>query len=327
VKRYATLDELRNAVEKKVGAKLGDAVWEEYQPFWDQPYDNGDIKEIVGNLRENNIKVEPEQRFIVQAYKIRSEIAAREMESNVRSDRQNLFSNPEPLLNDREEIAGWILEKSRNQESVNESSITTLDYPTTDGWVQQIAVYEGSFLHKLCKVVKVRARELDCQEAAVLEFILIGKEPIRWPTAYSYMRGSEGSDIGPYIGEITITIRGPVKDDEIVSLYRKLRKIVWGKERNRKSISVRNAELVKHVTNWARGISKEADPKTWDDMMRQWNMLFPNWTFDYWQGFRRAFITAFEQIYPNRKWKGLPCTSSEFLGQMWQFPKGGFNRS
>jgi len=107
------------------------------------------------------------------------------------------------------------------------------------------------------------------------------------------------------LGEITLTIREPVNDKEVVKQYKKLRKIVWGDHRNRKPINERDAELVKALTDWTRGYLKPSDPLRWPEIKTTWNRKYPKWAFDHWRNLGNAFRNAYAKIYPGIKWRGL----------------------
>lgn len=174
--------------------------------------------------------------------------------------------------------------------------------------VRRVAVAEDTLLQRLQNVSKVRAFEMGVDDASATEFILIGTIPIRSPIVCSYMLNpkvpADGLDI--FIGEITITIREPVHDGDVLKAYRLLRKVVWGKKYNPKELNKRDATLVKCVIEWTRGRREESYPEqNWQEMMKDWDRKYPDWAFGStdgsWKTFHKSFMDAYKRIYPNRK--------------------------
>lgn len=306
-KRYETEKELRAEVERRLRGKIPEDIWEEIK-IWDYPYDNYDVKDITNKLK-SKIVPKSNQKRNIRASEIRAEIVARAMESRIKDGRKFLFGNPDPPLRDVTEMVKWIKSEAANQPIVDSeaTSKNVLDYPDSNGRVRSVVVYEGTLLHKLWKHVRVRAKEIGCQEAQATEFILTGELPIVSPLSWSYSPPSryEAPFYNPFLGEITLTIREPVNDKEVVKQYKKLRKIVWGDHRNRKSINERDAELVKAVIDWRRGYLKPSDPLRWPEIKTTWNRKYPKWRFDHWRYLEKAFRDAYAKIYPGIKWRGL----------------------
>lgn len=306
-KIYNNKDELRKAIIKKIGGGFSDEVWEEFQPLWDSPYDNSDVNEITNDMRNKGIEINEKQTNIVSAAALRSKIRARELEPWIRSDREHLFGDKNPPFDDLSEMEQWLLsEATKEQEQFsNDNKIKEeLAYQPPDGRrMEYINIWEGSLLYKLWNLSKIRAHDLGCKESQALAYILTGKIPFVAPIAYSFTGRSKART--PSLGEITITIREPVPEEQITHLYRILRRNVWGRFQNSKSINERDIKIVDFVEGYTRGIIVEGNPRSWSQLLVEWNRNYPDWNFSYEDAFRMAFKRAFAKVYPGVDWDGL----------------------
>ena len=306
---YETEEDLRRAVEKEWGSKLSDEQWEKYRQIEKSPpYGYEDVHEIKLDLEDDKDLISLETEEKISTARIRSEIIACDMEPWIKKDRQFLFGTSNPPFENLEVMENWILDEVANREIGDRSKIHILDYPCSDGYVRRIEVAEGTILQKLQNVSKARAFELGVDDASALEFILMGTYPIRSPFVCSYMLNplvpADGLDT--FIGEITITIREPIHDREILEAYRLMREKVWGRKRNPRKLKKKDATLVKFVIERTRNKHEEPIPEQiWQQMMKDWDREYPDWAFGSknsgWKSFHKRFMDVYKRLFPNRK--------------------------
>ena len=227
--RYETKGELRQAVEQRIGHPIDNDIWEMVQPDWDEPYDESDVREVLGYLRpekelsepptlRKTKKGEPESRISRTLHKVfehaRAESKQRTLKEAhyVASVRKQLFGNESPPCQDLDAMRQWI----RRQVEIDgpatvhrEGSITlsngqvipksrwvdTLDWPGEDNWVECVPVAEDKTLDKLRQAAKSLAGRIGCEPAAAVAHVLTGKIPLITPISYSLTFGMRGPSV------------------------------------------------------------------------------------------------------------------------------------
>jgi hypothetical protein len=298
--RYESEIELRAAIEKQLKGKLSDMIWNEYRPDWGPAYDDADVEEIIAELQLAGVSSSPEVKEVPNPAIVRSEIRARELLPWIRNDRKSLFGNPEPPFKNLSETEDWLRAEAEGQDP-EKDFIGTLPFVNSDNWTGRVPVRKGSILQRLRDIVTIRAREFGCKEAQATVFILTGEVPYVPPIAHSCMvtKNRSGTSTG---GELTITIREPISTQRLVDYYRRLRQVIWGKERDSRPIEERDAEIVQFVLKNRHRLRR----KSWYIIMKEWNKEYPDWAFDYEDHFRTTFKRAYMKIYPGVKVEGLP---------------------
>lgn len=297
---YESESEIRKAIEKQLQGELSDKVWNEYRPDWSPPYDEDDLEEIVAELSLAGISFSKEDKEVPNAAIIRSEIRAQEMLPWIKNDRKSLFGNPEPPFKNLTDMEEWLRAEAEKQDPEKEF-IGPLPFVNIDNWTGRVPVREGSILHRLKDISTIRAKEYGCKEAQATVFILTGDTPYVPPIAYSYMvaKRRSGTTTG---GELTLTIREPISTENLVSWYRKLRLVVWGKERDSRPLNERDPEIVQFVLKNRYKLRREG----WYKLMKAWNKEYPDWAFVYEDSFRIAYKRGYNKVYPGSNVEGLP---------------------
>ena len=167
----------------------------------------------------------------------------------------------------------------------------TLEYPLESGWTGNVILSDGKKLRRLWVTVTHIAKRLDCQEAQATGYILTGRKPL-----FSRISAKATPTItkeGISKGKIEIIIREPISDEDLIKVYRKMRKVLWGKERDPRPPSEKDCVLVKFVRN-----NLDAEKPKWGELMKDWNSQYPHWAFEFWQSFRMAYLRADDKIFP-----------------------------
>jgi hypothetical protein len=156
-----------------------------------------------------------------------------------------------------------------------------LDYAAPDdGWVHRIAVPAGSRLDGLRVLSQSLARTCGWQPAQATVFVVAGVIPII-PTVRTT---SHLTSSGGWSARTTLDIDPGATEQDVVKAFRESR----AQGRRQRPVTARHARLavfamVDHVD------------KSWDERMRMWNALFPQWTYSP-GNFRRDAIEAKTRI-------------------------------
>ncbi len=227
--RYETKEELRQAVEQRIGYPIHNDTWEMVQPDWDEPYDERDLKEVLGDLRQEKElsepttlrktkKGEPESRIYRALRKVfeqaRAESKQRTLEEAhyVASVRKQLFGSESPPCQGLDAMRQWIRRQveidgpitvhtegsitlSNGQVIPKSSWVDTLDWPGEDNWVERVTVAEGKTLDKLRQAAKSLAHRIGCEPAAAAAHVLTGKIPFITPISYTLTLGMRSPSV------------------------------------------------------------------------------------------------------------------------------------
>ena len=329
-RRYKSEAEMRAAVQKRLKRKITDDDWAEYGSIDDfPPYDNQNVMEIVTRLRAANVK--PVRQNQATAALTRAYLAVELVEDEVMKCRERIFGNPDPPFLDLATMMEWIKAEAASQppakghapqfghkmewskvpkgetqrafEKLGEENPgiygvehATLAVPQENGPTGYVIVSDGTQLRRLWLTMRSVAKQLDCEEAQATGYILTGRIPYVAPISAT-IEPSLGAD-RRLRGKITITIREPVSGKDVEKIYTKMRWKLWDKERAPKPPDERESELVKFVSERI-----DLEKPRWQKLMNEWNRMYPEWKFDYWQGFRGTYLRAVDKVYqPAKPW-------------------------
>lgn len=221
--------------------------------------------------------------------KLRSKIAAKRLEPEVKQIREELFGSQDPPFLDLAEMNNWIQEKAKKQPKYKD--VSYLAYLGEDEWTKRVVVTGETKLKKLYDASKYIARKMGCMEAQATAFILADRIPYIAPIIGN-LHSNFYSDI-PNIGCIEIIINEPVPEKMVINAYRKMRKKLWGKVRTPKPLKQRDLDLVEFSFSRI-----DFDNPNWEEMRREWNKRYPDQRFEYFQHFRAECIRSINKIYP-----------------------------
>lgn len=327
-----TEEEFREAVEERLKLRLSDDVWRKYHHLVGTPYNDTSILAMSIRLREDGIISTPEAQSHevdndhYDPALLRSQLIPESVQEKAEKCRVDIFGDTKPPFLDIASMREWILSEAKlnssdegdaprfgykldigadptdkdierlKEEFKKRPGPRGIEWPTVklppeSGLAGGGVPAKGPALRLIFHTASQIVKEIDCQESQATAYILIGCVP--YVPSLSYEVTPTILKNQPSRGEIVITIREPVSEDEVIELYKKLRKQLWGRERIH-SIKNRDYLLVEFVAPRL----KPNNPQ-WESLRKEWNRQYPEFIIDYWQRFRVAYKRAYDKIYPD----------------------------
>lgn len=306
--RYEDEQELRKAIEKRLGRALSDREW--VGPAWYPPYDEAQLEEILATLKERGIQ--PPTRDPLEVAKTKMRVKAQHdaqvFESVIENIRLELFGDRTAPFGSLQDAQKCIIEWARSRGEI------VLEYPGEGNVIRYAQATEGTPLGELARRSSTVAFFLAWPQYEVVRWILTGSWKPPSPIECSFTR----------TGEITITVRSPDVPAEFVKeYYQDLSKIVWGRERAARFDTdleegvMKNIALVEFVEPrltlrkaWERSRRRPKSPEaqalasldleneTWEKWCKEWNRGYgqSGWGFDYPDAMRMAYNRAKRKI-------------------------------
>lgn len=293
---YDTEEELRVAVEKKLGDKLSDDAWEEIEPYWASPYDNGDVEEIfnhaktkfrkLGKTRRSKEKRSKQKEVIknlqryywyadwifypkigIPGYRDRR---GKDLESLGARFRETLgLSNIVPLRKLKEVLMGLGAE-----ETPRGSTIFYPQRPWSGEYIDVKCLYyhwrKLPLLHNVRKLADILANGLDWHPAEAIAFLFCNMRPISrdvFPRVYKQGK------------EITIKVSPDIKPDALARLYSGVRTEVIREIRGVKGKTARPRRASLRVQKLL-DFGLENPKLKGEALLRAWNERYPNWQYE-----------------------------------------------
>jgi hypothetical protein len=299
--RFESVTQFRKAVQKQLGAEIPEKQWERLLRGRHQPFDRADFNAVIEAVSRHS---RPEDSMSVKQLRgssLRREILTRVVQHEVEDNRKRLFGNPAPPFSDLGSMAVWLSAEAGSAdnrtvwEQVNDVTGRAIAYPIANGGIEYVTARAGSRLFSLWELATAYALRLGCELHDAVAFILVGITPPVLPITYITEQTTLAD--GAYIGAITITIREPVSDDELLGTYHTARRKVWRNMRSPRPPTRRDAELLKfHLDMELRKEYPERGKWRW--LMERWNAIHPVWEILNWQEFRTAIRRAYPKAYP-----------------------------
>jgi len=317
--KYSTERGLRKAVEKKIGYKLSNDGWANYAPDWSPPYDNNDLREITKQIPH----AKPQRRDLLKSAYVRSDLIPKSVQEWVDKARFELFGSKGPPFEEFDSMRAWIMKEAESQplaeghaprfgyKMERETSLeelrklyekkpgryglefATLAFPSEDnGWVSHVIVSDGTRLRRLWLTVRMVAKRLDCQEAQATAYILTGVKPLITPITVEPQ--SSFHNDGPSLGKLVLTIREPLSTEDVLRIYKEIRKRLWGHKRDHKLPTDKDCALVSFIQP-----RLNPEKPNWDGLRVEWNREYQDWSFDNWRYLKIYYERAKKKIYPS----------------------------
>lgn len=289
---YDTQDDLRSAVQQRIRQRLSDDEWDEVRPYWSEPYENGDVKEIARLARERfgkspragRSKVRKSERrkavgelqryywyadWVFQAgfpdYRDRR---AKNLEALATGVRETLgLHNPVRLCQLREVLMGLGAE-----ESPPGLRIPYPRRPDDGDCIDVCCLYydwrKKEVLHNVCRLAEMLANQLGWHPAEAIAFVFCSKNPLSADVPRVYRQGKE----------ITIKVPLDAKPEALARMYSRARtgaireiRGVTGKTARPRRASVRVQTLLDFCIE---------NPELKGDRLRTaWNSRYPDWQY------------------------------------------------
>jgi len=290
---YNTEDELRVAVEKKIGRGFSADEWVEVRPYWNEPYDNGDLNEVVkcaktkfrklpktskskGRKSKKKEVIESLQRYywyadwvfqkgLLPDYRDRR---VKDLDSMAVGFREKLgLRNPVRLGELRDILIGL-----GAKETPPGLRIVYPRRPDDGDYIDVGFLYydwrKNELLHAVRNLADVLVNWSDWHPAEAIAFLFCNRRPLSRDIPRVYRQGKE----------ITIKVGLDVKPDALAKLYSRTRTNVIREIRGfvGKTARPRQASLrVQTLLNFS------LDNPTFkgDELRRIWNEKYPHWQY------------------------------------------------
>jgi hypothetical protein len=276
---YETEEELRAAVEEVI-PDLSDKDWYQHTPDHPAPYRDSERLKILAALTSQKKNEHLEESA-------KEEIASRienipaphntlismpnDLKSLTEKTRKYLFGITEPPFKDVHSAMPWIESIYSEEENIDKKNI----------------------FNAYCKKLKDR---FECRDTDAGLYMLIGKLPflpaVDFSSRYNKMAGQ---------WELTLKIREPISDEELLGLFRPLRMYIWKMDRGPKKITEKDDALVEFITpklDTNHGVKPH-----WEPIMKDWNKKckseykHPEWQFANSNSIRMAYRRVKNKIH------------------------------
>jgi len=317
--RYLTTEDLRRAVERKVG-KIVDRDWKKSEPEWKSPYAAGDFEEIEQRYRE--LKRESAKAKSGNAQKTmqrvgeqalyESEIRALEHSEYVANVRKELFGKGSAPFSDLESMVEWINDEQEAERSTIEirdvdeddflGEFTTLKWPKIarlvcekDGqiaqtfcnpvgkeWYGALVLQKGK-LGRLAQDSKYLSYLLRCNEEQATTYLLLGwipiVEQIRFKISQFYSPISKRSEI-----RIKIEVDPSVPNSLVVETYKMAKELV---REQRLGEFKKKRSSPSPIHSKIKAFLKRYEGESIEQIRRKWNKANPKHRINDWRSLYR----------------------------------------